>query len=339
METCLSKQTGKILSVFRIAVVFQFFCFEKGGKMKKARMLLLVALILIMNVGVVSAADEPVYGLFMSHMTNAFTMEMSTAVQTKADELGVKLTVYDGGKDPAKQINQMETAISQGIAAIIVEPASVDGIIPAVKAAREAGIPVVILNQKITDQSIASTFVGVSNVDGGKMEMSAAVADIGGEGKVALLLGPMGSDAQIGRSEGYQAIIDDSKGKVEVVYELTANWTTDEALAVVETWLSSGKEINAIVAQNDGMAMGALKAVEDAKMEDKILVYGLDATDEALAAVKDGRLKATVSQSTTLQGLKAMEAAVDLVNGKEVAPEILVEFTLITKDNVDEFLK
>jgi len=307
--------------------------------MKKARMLLLVALILIMNVGVVSAADEPVYGLFMSHMTNAFTMEMSTAVQTKADELGVKLTVYDGGKDPAKQINQMETAISQGIAAIIVEPASVDGIIPAVKAAREAGIPVVILNQKITDQSIASTFVGVSNVDGGKMEMSAAVADIGGEGKVALLLGPMGSDAQIGRSEGYQAIIDDSKGKVEVVYELTANWTTDEALAVVETWLSSGKEINAIVAQNDGMAMGALKAVEDAKMEDKILVYGLDATDEALAAVKDGRLKATVSQSTTLQGLKAMEAAVDLVNGKEVAPEILVEFTLITKDNVDEFLK
>jgi len=339
METCLSKQTGKILSVFRIAVVFQFFYFEKGGKMKKARMLLLVALFLIMNVGVVSAADEPVYGLFMSHMTNAFTMEMSTAVQTKADELGVKLTVYDGGKDPAKQINQMETAISQGIAAIIVEPASVDGIIPAVKAAREAGIPVVILNQKITDQSIASTFVGVSNVDGGKMEMSAAVADIGGEGKVALLLGPMGSDAQIGRSEGYQAIIDDSKGKVEVVYELTANWTTDEALAVVETWLSSGKEINAIVAQNDGMAMGALKAVEDAKMEDKILVYGLDATDEALAAVKDGRLKATVSQSTTLQGLKAMEAAVDLVNGKEVAPEILVEFTLITKDNVDEFLK
>lgn len=307
--------------------------------MKKARKLLLVALILIMNVGVVSAADEPVYGLFMSHMTNAFTMEMSTAVQTKADELGVKLTVYDGGKDPAKQINQIETAISQGIAAIIVEPASVDGIIPAVKAAREAGIPVVILNQKITDQSIASTFVGVSNVDGGKMEMSAAVADMGGEGKVALLLGPMGSDAQIGRSEGYQAIIDESKGKVEVVYELTANWTTDEALAVVETWLSSGKEINAIVAQNDGMAMGALKAVEDAKMEDKILVYGLDATDEALAAVKDGRLKATVSQSTTLQGLKAMEAAVDLVNGKEVAPEILVDFTLITKDNVDEFLK
>jgi len=307
--------------------------------MKKARMLLLVALILIMNVGVVSAADEPVYGLFMSHMTNAFTMEMSTAVQTKADELGVKLTVYDGGKDPAKQINQMETAISQGIAAIIVEPASVDGIIPAVKEARDAGIPVVILNQKITDQSIASTFVGVSNVDGGKMEMSAAVADMGGEGKVALLLGPMGSDAQIGRSEGYQAIIDESKGKVEVVYELTANWTTDEALAVVETWLSSGKEIDTIVAQNDGMAMGALKAVEDAKMEDKILVYGLDATDEALAAVKDGRLKATVSQSTTLQGLKAMEAAVDLVNGKEVAPEILVEFTLITKDNVDEFLK
>ena len=169
--------------------------------------------------------------------------------------------------------------------------------------------------------------------------MSAAVADMGGEGKVALLLGPMGSDAQIGRSEGYQAVIDESGGKIEVVYELTANWVTDEALSIVETWLSSGKEINAIVAQNDGMALGALKAVEDAKLQDKILVYGLDATDEALAAVKDGRLKATVSQSTTLQGQKAMEAAFDIVNGKEVPDEVLVDFTLITIDNVDEFLK
>lgn len=307
--------------------------------MKKITVLMLVFAILMSGVVTVSAADEPVYGLFMSHMTNAFTMEMSSAVKAKADELGVKLTVYDGGKDPAKQINQMETALSQGISAIIIEPASVDGIKPAVEAAREAGVPVIILNQKITDQELANCFVGVSNVDGGKMEMSAAVADMGGEGKVALLLGPMGSDAQIGRSEGYQAVIDESGGKIEVVYELTANWVTDEALSIVETWLSSGKEINAIVAQNDGMALGALKAVEDAKLQDKILVYGLDATDEALAAVKDGRLKATVSQSTTLQGQKAMEAAFDIVNGKEVPDEVLVDFTLITIDNVDEFLK
>ena len=307
--------------------------------MKKVTVLMLVFAILMSGVVTVSAADEPVYGLFMSHMTNAFTMEMSNAVKAKADELGVKLTVYDGGKDPAKQINQMETALSQGISAIIIEPASVDGIKPAVEAARKAGVPVIILNQKITDQELANCFVGVSNVDGGKMEMSAAVADMGGEGKVALLLGPMGSDAQIGRSEGYQAVIDESGGKVEVVYELTANWVTDEALSIVETWLSSGKEINAIVAQNDGMALGALKAVEDAKLQDKILVYGLDATDEALAAVKEGRLKATVSQSTTLQGQKAMEAAFDIVNGKEVPAEILVDFTLITIDNVDEFLK
>ncbi len=274
-------------------------------KMKKITVLMLVFAILMSGIVTVSAADEPVYGLFMSHMTNAFTMEMSSAVKAKADELGVKLTVYDGGKDPAKQINQMETALSQGISAIIIEPASVDGIKPAVEAAREAGVPVIILNQKITDQELANCFVGVSNVDGGKMEMSAAVADMGGEGKVALLLGPMGSDAQIGRSEGYQAVIDESGGKIEVVYELTANWVTDEALSIVETWLSSGKEINAIVAQNDGMALGALKAVEDAKLQDKILVYGLDATDEALAAVKDGRLKATVSQSTTLHGPKS----------------------------------
>jgi len=87
------------------------------------------------------------------------------------------------------------------------------------------------------------------------------------------------------------------------------------------------------------MALGALKAVEDAKLLDKIKIYGLDATPDALAAVKEGRLTATVSQSTTLQGTTAMETAYKIVKGETVEAEILVSFTLITKENVDQFIK
>lgn len=87
------------------------------------------------------------------------------------------------------------------------------------------------------------------------------------------------------------------------------------------------------------MALGALKAVEDAKLQDKIKVYGLDATPDALAAVKEGRLAATVSQSTTTQGLEAMKAAFALANGETVEPVKLVDFTLITQENVDQFIK
>jgi len=284
------------------------------------------------------AAQPKKYGLFMSHMTNAFTIELSDAVKAKAKELGVELTVYDGQNDAAKQASQLESAVTQGITGIVIEPVSVDGLVPAIEAATKAKIPVVVVNQKISKPEAASSFVGVSNVDGGLLEMKTAAEALGGKGNVAFLLGPMGSDAEVGRTEGYYKVLKDYPD-IKVVYEQTANWKTDEALKLVENWLQTGTEINAIVANNDGMAMGALKAVEDAKMLDKIKIYGLDATPDALAAVKDGRLSATISQGTSAQGAKAMETVHKIVTGEKVDAEILLDFILITKDNVGEFLK
>lgn len=283
-----------------------------------------------------AAAEK--YGLFMSHMTNAFTIEMSDAVKAKAAELGVDLTVYDGGQDAAKQAGQVETAVTQGISCIVIEPASVDGLVPAIEAATAAGVPVVVVNQAISKPEAATSFVGVSNVDGGELEMKTAAEAMGGKGNVAFLLGPMGSDAQLGRTEGYYNVLKDYPD-IKVVFEQSANWKTDEALALVENWLQTGTQIDAIVANNDGMAMGALKAVEDAKLLDKIKVYGLDATPDALAAVKDGKLAVTISQNTTPQGQKAMETCVNIVKGDTVDKTILLPFALITKENVDEYLK
>ncbi|ADK81190.1 sugar ABC transporter substrate-binding protein [Sediminispirochaeta smaragdinae] len=278
------------------------------------------------------------YALMMSHMTNAFTMELSDAVKSKAKELGVDLTVFDGGQDVSKQISQVESAINQGYAGILIEPASVDGIKPAAEAAKKAGIPLITVNQRITDQELASAYVGANPVEGGELEMRTAAEAIGGKGKVAFLLGPLGSDAQIGRTQGYYNVLKEYPG-IEVAYEQSANWRTDEALKLVENWLQTGVELKAIVANNDGMALGALKAVEDAKMLDKIKIYGLDATPDALAAVKEGRLSATISQSTTEQGLVAMETIVKIVNGEKVPAEIIVGHTLLDKKAVDQMAK
>ena len=311
--------------------------------MKSLKVLARIVVLLVIDAMIAGCAAAPAkktktYGLFMSHMTNAFTIEMSDAVKAKAAELGVELTVYDGGQDAAKQAGQIETAVTQGISGIVIEPVSVDGLVPAIEAATKAGIPVVVVNQKISKPEAASAFVGVSNVEGGILEMKTAAEAIGGKGNVAFLLGPMGSDAEIGRTDGYYEVLKDYPD-IKVVFEQTANWKTDEALTLVENWLQTGTEINAIVANNDGMALGALKAVEDAKMLDKIKIYGLDATPDALAAVKDGRLAATVSQSTTDQGKTAMETVVKLANGEKVEPEILVSFTLIDSSNVDQYIK
>ncbi len=281
-------------------------------------------------------ADLP-FAFFISHQTNAFTNELTAAVKSKAEELGVEVHVYDAEKDVAKQVSQIEMAVTQGVAGIVIEPVSVDGVVPALKAAKDAGIPVVVVNQRISDPTAADCFVGVENFDGGVLQMKKAAEDIGGEGKVAFLLGPLGSDAQIGRTEGYYEVLKDYPN-IEVAFEQSANWVTDEALAIVENWLQTGTDLKAIVANNDGMALGALKAVEDAQLLDSIKVYGLDATPDALAAVKEGRLTATISQNTTAQGTTAMETVYKLAMGEEVEPEILVDFVLITIDNVDEYL-
>jgi len=309
--------------------------------MKKGLLLVLVLMMVLSGAAFANGAQEdgerPVkYALMMSHMTNAFTIALSDSVKAAAEALGVDLVVFDGGQDVAKQISQVESAINQRYAGIIIEPASVDGIKPAATAANRAGIPLVTINQKITNQDLAKAFVGVKHVEGGEMEMMYAAETIGGEGKVAFLLGPLGSDAQIGRTKGYYNVLNDYPG-IEVVYEQSANWRTDEALELVENWLQTGVELEAIVANNDGMALGALKAVEDARMLDKIKVFGLDATPDALAAVGEGRLTATISQSTEAQGLAAMEALVKIVNGEEVPAEIIVDHTLITQENVADF--
>ena len=307
--------------------------------MRKVVLIVLVIMLVMSSAAFAGGKKEAgvdKYALMMSHMTNSFTITLSNAVKAAAEDLGVELVVFDGGQDVSKQISQVESAINQGYAGILIEPASVDGIKPAVTAANKAGIPLVTINQKITNQELAKAFVGVEHVEGGEIEMKYAAEAIGGKGKIALLLGPLGSDGQIGRTKGYYNVLKNYP-EIEVVYEQSANWRTDEALKLAENWLQTGVELSAIVANNDGMAMGALKAVEDAKKLDQIKIFGVDATADALAAVAEGRLAATVSQSTEAQALAAMDALVKLVKGEEVPAEIIVGHTLITKKNVADF--
>ena len=282
-------------------------------------------------------SGKPVFMLCISHMTNAFTTTVANSMGAAAQAAGAELIINEGGNDISRQISQIESGINQKVNAIIIEPVSVNGVIPAVEAARRAGIPVIIFNQKISDPSKATTFVGVSNDTLGALEMRRAVQDLGGKGNVALLLGPMGSDGQLGRSKGYADVIAQNPN-VTVVFEETANWTTEEALKLVENWLQTGTKIDAIVCQNDGMVLGAVKAVEDKGLSGQIKVYGLDAVPDALKAVKEGRLEVSVSQATERQSQMAIDIAMKLYRGEIVPAENLVEGEVIDKTNVDKQL-
>lgn len=304
--------------------------------MKRIFCLIVSLAMLLTGLTALAAEKTPNITFCISHMSNAFTVEAANAMTEAAKAAKANITVVEAGKDINKQVSQIEMAMNTSDV-IIVEPVSTDGVLAAVTAAMEKGVPVIIFNQAISDPSRAASFCGVSNADLGYMEMKRAIEDMGGEGNVALLLGPLGSDGQLGRSEGYQRALDEVKGKVNVVFQETANWTTEEALVLAENWLQTGTKIDAFVCQNDGMAMGAVKAAEDKNL--KIKTYGLDATEDALRAVKEGRLELSVSQNTAAQAQAAIDVAMKLFRGEKVEAQVLAEGLIIDASNVDNFLK
>lgn len=284
------------------------------------------------------SADTPNVVFCISHMDNDWAVTASDSMTEAAEAAGVNLVVNEAGQDINTQVSQIESAINQKVDVIIIEPVSADGVIPAVEEATAAGIPVIIFNQNISDPTKATCFVGVSNEDLGYMQMKRACEDIGGKGNVAILTGPVGSEGELGRSSGYEKALAEYPD-VEVVYNDDAQWTTEDGLKFAENWLQTGTDISAFVCQNDNMAMGCIKAIEDKNLSDQIKVYGLDAVADALQAVKDGRLTVTVSQSTEQQSKNAIDTAVKLFNGETVDAEILAQGTIIDSSNVDQYLK
>ena len=313
--------------------------------MKKVLAILLALVMVLAIVGCSSEKEEtpdagtqPTAYFCISHMSNAWAVNAAETMEAAAKEAGVALTVVSADQDINKQVSQIEMAVNAKATAIIIEPVSAEGVLAAVEAAEAAGIPCIIFNQNISDPSKATSFVGVSNADMGYMEMKRACEDMGGKGNVALLLGPRGSEGQLGRSEGYTRALAEYPD-VKVVFEEEAAWTTEDALKLAENWLSTGTEINAFVCQNDNMALGAIKAVEDIGKSGEIKAYGVDAVDDAVKAIKEGRLEISVDQATGSQSKAAIDCVVKLSKGEKLDAQYLVEAVIIDSTNVDQYLK
>lgn len=184
---------------------------------------------------------EKKMALFMTHMSNEFTVTLSNAAKDEAAERGYALNIYDANQDAQNQADQIEQAITLGVEGIIIEQVSVDGVVPSVKAAKEAGVNVVIVNQRISDPEAANCYVGADAATTGSKLMEEVMKDIDGKGNVALLLGPMGSDGQVGRSEGFDQVLADYPD-VTVAFQDTADQGKFAADACVD--LLDGKEVD-----------------------------------------------------------------------------------------------
>lgn len=307
--------------------------------MKKRFLGIMLAGALIGSMGMTAAAEgaeELNFVYFVSHIENEFNSQLVEAVQDRAEEIGVNLTVVSADKDPAKQVSQIDNALaSSDIDGAIIQATSAEGVTAGVNALKEEGVPTITLHEAIAAQEEVTSYVGPDLATIGLIVMEHVCEEMDGEGDIAILVGVMGNSVQVSIAGSYDSILE-KYPDVNVVFRDTANWETDEALAKVENWLSTGKEFETIVCMNDAMAIGAMQAVNSAGKTGEIKIYGSDAVAQAVEAVKAGEMTGTVYFDVVEEGKAAIDTLYSAVSGEEVEKEVLLPPTLITSENIDE---
>ncbi|MFT3950310.1 MAG: sugar ABC transporter substrate-binding protein [Agriterribacter sp.] len=276
-------------------------------------------------------------GASMLSLQSEFVVNVKDAMEERAKEKNVNLIVNDAQRTAEKQVQQIETFIAQKVDAIILNPCEVEASSPAVEKAKAAGIPVINVNSETT--ASPDGFAGSKDEESGEIAMEQIAKLLGGKGNIVIMDGYMGQAAQIKRAVGAKNILSKYPG-IKVLAEQTAEWDRAKGMSLMENWIQSyGDKINAVFAHNDEMGMGAVQALEQAKMKDRVIVVSIDAIADALQAVKDGRLNATVFQDAKGQGAGAIDLAVKLAKKEPVEQkEIFIPFQLVTKDNVNGFM-
>ncbi|KAA5542360.1 sugar ABC transporter substrate-binding protein [Adhaeribacter rhizoryzae] len=284
-----------------------------------------------------AGGEKLVIGATMLSMQNEFIVNIADEMQKKADELGVELVSVDAERSALKQVEQVESFIAQGVDAIILNPCEVEASSAAVQKAKAANIPIINVNSATS--ATPNAFVGSDDVESGRIAMKHIAEKLGGKGNVFIIHGYMGQAAQLQRDKGAKEVLKEYPN-IKLVAEQTGEWDRAKAMSLTENWIQShGNKIDAIFAHNDEMGMGAVKALENANLNDKVIVVSIDAIADAVQAVQKGRLDATVFQNAQEQGSKAIETAVKIAKGEQFDKEVMVPFKLITQANVAEIAK
>ncbi|CAK6479802.1 ribose ABC transporter substrate-binding protein RbsB [Peribacillus castrilensis] len=265
-------------------------------------------------------------GVSISTLNNPFFVSLKDGIEKEAKEKGMKVTVVDAQDDTAKQISGIEDLILQKVDVLLVNPTDSAAISSAVKDANDAGIPVITIDRS-SDEGDIETFIASDNVAGGEMAAEYLVKELGEKAKVVELEGVSGASATRERGKGFHNIADK---QLEVLTSQTAEFDRTKGLNVMENILQGNKDIQAVFAHNDEMALGAIEAIKAAGKD--IIVVGFDGNDDALKAVENGELKATIAQQPALIGEEAVNAAEKILKGDKVDDTISVPLKLVTKE-------
>lgn len=303
--------------------------------MKKLLVVLAMALAVIMMVAGCGSSDKQAaggsdkkggtIGLSISTLNNPFFVSVKKGVEDEAAKLGLKVKVVDAQNDPAKQANDIADLLEGGVSVLIVNPVDSAAVSTSVEAANKKNIPVITLDRS-ADKGTVVSMIASDNVKGGEMAANLIVSKLGDKAKVAELEGIPGASATRERGEGFHKVADQ---KLTVVAKQSADFDRTKGLNVATNMLQANPDIQAIFAQNDEMALGAIQAAKSAGKN--IFIVGFDGTADGQKAVADGSLGATIAQQPELMGQIAMQTAAKVAKGEKVDAKIPVELKVIEK--------
>ena len=290
-----------------------------------------------------TAAHAETIGVSMALFDDNFLTVLRGGMSEYAETLdGVTLQIEDAQNDVAKQQSQIQNFIASGVSAIIVNPVDTDATAAMSKAAAEAGIALVYVNREpvnVNELPEKQAFVASNELESGTLETKEVCRLLNGKGKVVVMMGELSNQAARMRTQDVKDVIttDECKG-LEIVEEQTANWQRTQGQDLMTNWLSAGVEFDAVISNNDEMAIGAIQALKAAgRSMDSVVVAGIDATQDALAAMAAGDLDVTVFQDAAGQGKGSVDTALKLARGEKVDSKVYIPFQLVTPANIADF--
>jgi ribose transport system substrate-binding protein len=266
-------------------------------------------------------------GFSISTLNNPFFVTLKEGAEKEAKAKGIKLVTVSAGDDPAKQINDIQDLIQKKVDVLLINPTDSDAVVTAVKAANDAGIPVITVDRQANGGEVA-THIASDNVKGGQMAADFIKEKLGGKGNVVVLQGIPGSSAANERGKGFTEGIKGSG--LKVVAEQPADFDRSKGLSVMENIIQSTKDFKAVFAQNDEMALGAISALKEAGLKD-VVVVGFDGTDDGVAAVNNGEMAATIAQQPEVIGQLAIDNVEKAKNGEKLDDFIPVPLKIVKK--------
>ena len=301
-----------------------------------------LALSMMLASGFASAADIKV-GVSMSAFDDTFLTYLREDMDKQAKSYpkgdGVQLQFEDARADVVKQLSQVENFISQKVDAIIVNPVDTASTKNIINAATKAGIPLVFVNRRPDQKDLPKDVVAVTSddVEAGKLQMQYIAEKLGGKGKIVILLGDLANNSTTNRTKGVKEVLA-KYPDIKIEQEQTGIWLRDKGMTLVNDWLTQGREFNAVLANNDEMAIGASMALKSAgKEKGSVLIAGVDGTPDGLNAITKGDMAASAFQDAKGQAVGSVEAARKMARNEPVEQNVIIPFQLITPENVATF--